>query len=387
MSAVTDSLLPPSRLPQVGTTIFTTMTALATQHGAVNLGQGFPDFNCDPALVECVTRAMQRGMNQYAPMPGLPILREVIASDIERRYGRLVDPQREITVTAGATQAIFTALLSVVHPGDEVIVLTPAYDSYEPNIILSGGRAIHVPLKAGSFRPDFPAIAAALSARTRAIIINSPHNPTGTIWSEDDMKQLAAVLQPTSVLLIADEVYEHMVFDSQLHQSVSRWPELAQRSLVVSSFGKTLHVTGWKVGFVVAPEALSAEFRKVHQFNVFSINTAAQQGLADYLTHSDAPSELAGFYQAKRDFFRSGLLNTRLKPLPCEGTYFQCVNYADLSDAPEEEFCRWLTQSVGVAAIPVSAFYPDSRSQHLARFCFAKKDETLARALDKLATL
>lgn len=380
-------LLPPSRLPQVGTTIFTAMSALAAKHGAVNLGQGFPDFECDPLLVDCVTKAMQRGANQYAPMTGVPMLREVLATDLEKRYARAFDPEHEITITAGATQAIFTALLSVVQPGDEVIVLTPAYDSYEPNILLAGGKVVHVPLQAGSFRPDFPAIQAALTPRTRAIVINSPHNPSGTVWTKEDMQALSELLEPTSVLVVSDEVYEHMVFDGQPHQSVARWPELAARSFIVSSFGKTLHVTGWKVGFVVAPRSLSAEFRKVHQFNVFSVNTAVQQGLADYLARSDAAAELAHFYQRKRDFFRAGLMSTRLKPLPCEGTYFQCVSYADISDTNENDFCQWLTCTIGVAAIPLSAFYPDGRSQQLARFCFAKKTETLSRAMDKLAAL
>ncbi len=383
----TSPLLPPSRLPHVGTTIFTTMSALATRHGAVNLGQGFPDFACDPALVDCVTRAMQAGANQYAPMTGLPVLREALAADLQQRYGHAWNAQDEITITAGATQAIFTALLAIVQPGDEVIVLPPAYDSYEPNIVLAGGKVVHVPLSAGTFRPDFDRLKAALTPRTRAIVINTPHNPTGTIWSEQDMRALANLLRDTRVLLISDEVYEHMVFDGRRHESVARWPELAARSFIVSSFGKTFHVTGWKVGYVAAPAGLSAEFRKVHQFNVFSVNTAMQQGLADYLVHSQAADALPAFYQAKRDVFRAGLARTRFKLLPCEGTYFQCVDYSLVSNVPEDEFCRWLTQHAGVAAIPLSAFYPDGHSQNLARFCFAKKDETLALALDKLAAL
>ncbi|MES2888732.1 MAG: pyridoxal phosphate-dependent aminotransferase [Pseudomonadota bacterium] len=380
-------LVPPSRLPRVGTTIFTTMSTLAAQHGAVNLGQGFPDFACDPALVDCVTRAMQAGANQYAPMTGLAALREVVSADLAQRHGVTWDPQQEITITAGATQAIFTALLAIVHPGDEVIVLTPCYDSYGPNITMAGGTVVPVPLTPGTFRPDFDRLAAALTPRTRALVINSPHNPTGTVWSAADMQALAELLRPTSVVVVSDEVYEHMVFDGQPHESVGRWPELAARSFIVSSFGKTLHVTGWKVGYVVAPAALSAEFRKVHQFNVFSVNTAVQQGLADYLAHSAAVAALPAFYQHKRNFFRAGLARTRFRLLPCEGTYFQCVDYADIGPQPEEAFCRWLIEHIGVAAIPLSAFYPDGHNQTVVRFCFAKQEDTLVEALDRLAAL
>lgn len=379
-------LVAPSRLPHVGTTIFTTMSALAAQHGAVNLGQGFPDFDCDPALIDCVTHAMRNGANQYAPMTGVPALRNVLAAQLQQRQHPAWDADREITITAGATQGIFTALLAIVHPGDEVIVLTPAYDSYEPNVTLAGGRVVSVPLGPG-FRPDFGRIAAALTPRTRAIVINSPHNPTGTTWSAQDMQALSDLLRPTSVLLISDEVYEHMVFDGQTHQSVGLWPELAQRSFIVSSFGKTLHVTGWKVGYVVAPAALSAEFRKVHQFNVFSVNTAVQHGLAEYLTHSQAAAALPAFYQAKRDFFRQGLSGTRFTLMPCEGTYFQCVNYAHINDLPDDAFCRWLIQTAGVAAIPLSAFGPAAQQERWVRFCFAKKESTLSRALEQLAAL
>ncbi len=379
-------LLGPSRLPHVGATIFTTMSVLAAQHGAVNLGQGFPDFDCAPVLIDGVTRAMRSGANQYAPMTGVPALREVLAADLKQRHHHDWDAQHEITITAGATQGIFTALLAIVHPGDEVIVLTPAYDSYAPNVILAGGRVVAVPLGPG-FRPDFERIAAALTPRTRAIVINSPHNPSGTIWSAQDMQDLTDLLRPTRVLLISDEVYEHMVFDGQTHQSAGLWPELAQRSFIVSSFGKTLHVTGWKVGYVVAPAALSAEFRKVHQFNVFSVNTAVQHGLAEYLAQSRTAATLPAFYQAKRDFFRQGLSGTRFTLLPCEGTYFQCVNYAGINDMPDDAFCRWLIQTAGVAAIPLSAFEPGARQQSMVRFCFAKKEATLSQALKQLSVL
>jgi len=376
-----------SRLPHVGTTIFTTMSALAQQHGAVNLGQGFPDFDCDPKLLDAVDRAMRSGLNQYPPMPGVPVLREAIAAKIAALYGRSYDPGSEITVTAGATQAILTAILAVVHPGDEVIVLEPAYDSYEPNIALAGGRAVHVALTPGTFRPDFDAIGAALSPRTRAILVNTPHNPSATIWTAADMNRLAELVRPTNVLVIADEVYEHMVYDGARHESVARYPELAARSFIVSSFGKTYHVTGWKVGYVAAPAALMMEFRKVHQFNVFTVNTPMQHALADYMTDPRPHLELAAFYQRKRDMFRVGLAATRLRPLPSTGSYFQCVDYSAVSDASEIDFCQWLTREVGVAAIPLSVFYRDGFEQRIARFCFAKKDETLTLAIERLARL
>ena len=376
-----------SRLPRVGTTIFTTMSALATEHRAVNLGQGFPDFDCDPRLVELVNDSMQRGLNQYPPMIGIAALREAVAQKMERLYGHTVNPQTEITITAGATQAIITTILALVHPGDEVIVLDPCYDSYDPNIVLAGGLAVHVPLTPGTFRPDFARIAAALSPRTRAIVINSPHNPSATTWSVADMQTLADLLRPTDVVLIADEVYEHMVFDGQRHESAALHPELAARSVIVSSFGKTYHVTGWKVGFVAAPASLMAEFRKVHQFNVFTVNTPVQHGLAAYMSDAQPYLNLPAFYQRKRDLFREGLATTRFRLLPSEGSYFQCVDYSAISDATEADFCRWLTIEVGVAAIPLSAFYEHPFEQKLARFCFAKKDETLELALQRLSRL
>jgi methionine transaminase len=375
----------PSRLPDVGTTIFTVMSALAQQHSAVNLGQGFPDFACDPALLDEVDAAMRAGHNQYPPMAGVPALREAVAAKIEAQYGRRYDPGDEITVTAGATQAILTAILACVQPGDEVIVLEPCYDSYCPNIELAGGRIVRVPLMPGSFRPDFEAISRAVSKRTRAIIVNSPHNPSATIWSPEDMDRLATLLRPTDVLLISDEVYEHMVYDGRRHASASAHPELAARAFVVSSFGKTFHVTGWKVGAVAAPAAMTAEFRKVHQFNVFTVNTPMQVALARYLDNPAPYLELSAFYQAKRDLFRGGLAATRLSALPSEGTYFQCVDYSEVSDLDEADFCRWLTTDIGVAAIPLSVFYADGFEQRIVRLCFAKRDETLRLALDRLA--
>nr|WP_315204743.1 pyridoxal phosphate-dependent aminotransferase [uncultured Albidiferax sp.] len=376
-----------TKLPLVGTTIFTVMSALAAEHNAVNLGQGFPDFNCDPALVLAVTEAMQQGLNQYPPMPGIPALREAVAAKIEALHARKYSAATEITITAGATQGIITAILAVVRPGDEVIVLEPCYDSYVPNIELAGGTAVRVPLTPRSFRPDFAKIAAAITPQTRAILINSPHNPSATIWSQADMLALQDLLAPTEVLLISDEVYEHMVFDGAQHESAARYPGLAARAFIVSSFGKTFHVTGWKVGTVVAPAPLMAEFRKVHQFNVFTVNTPVQHGLAKYLVNPAPYLELPAFYQRKRDLFRAGLAATKFKLLPSEGSYFQCVDISDVSDLGEADFCQWLTREVGVAAIPLSAFYGDGFDQRVVRFCFAKKDETLHAALERLARL
>ena len=376
-----------TKLPKVGTTICTVMSALATQHQAVNLGQGFPDFNCDPRLVEGVTSAMTQGLNQYPPMTGVPALREAVAAKVQTMYGRHYDPATEVTITAGATQAIITAVLAVVHPGDEVIVLEPCYDSYIPNIELAGGVTVPVPLKPGSFRPDFDRIAAAITPKTRAILINSPHNPSGMVWTAQEMLHLQELLAPTNILLISDEVYEHMVFDGVPHESAARYPGLAARAFIVSSFGKTYHVTGWKVGYVAAPAALSAEFRKVHQFNVFTVNTPVQHGLAAYMADPEPYLALPAFYQRKRDLFRAGLAHTRFKLLPGEGTYFQCVDISEVSELSEAEFCQWLTSEIGVAAIPLSAFYGDGFDQRVVRFCFAKKDETLNAALARLASL
>lgn len=379
-----------SRLPSVGTTIFSVMSALAAEKNAVNLGQGFPDFDCDPQLVNAVTGAMQHGHNQYPPMTGVPALREAVAAKIAALYGHRYDAGSEITITAGATQAILTIILAIVHPGDEVIVLDPCYDSYVPNIELAGGVAVRVPLTPGTFRPDFDKIAAAISPRTRALIVNSPHNPSATVWSQADMLRLQEILAPTEVLLISDEVYEHMVFDAdtgQTHQSAARFAGLAARAFIVSSFGKTYHVTGWKVGYVAAPAALMAEFRKVHQFNVFTVNTPMQHGLAAYMADAAPYQSLPAFYQRKRDLFRAGLAKTRFKLLPSEGSYFQCVDISQVSSLNEADFCQWLTTEIGVAAIPLSAFYGDGFDQRVVRFCFAKKDVTLQAALTRLSRL
>ncbi|MCG5078854.1 pyridoxal phosphate-dependent aminotransferase [Paraburkholderia tagetis] len=377
----------PSRLPDVGTTIFTVMSALAAEKGAVNLGQGFPDFDCDSRIVDAVAQAMRDGHNQYPPMPGMPALREAISEKIANIYGRRYDANTEITVTAGATQALLTAILCTVHPGDEVIVVEPIYDSYLPSIELAGGKPVFVTLEAPDYAIPFDRLAAAITPKTRLILINTPHNPTGTVWRAEDMRKLEEIVRGTNVLILSDEVYEHMVYDGQPHQSVARYPELAARSFIVSSFGKTYHVTGWKVGYVAAPAPLTAEFRKVHQFNVFTVNTPMQVGLAQYLRDPKPYLELPAFYQKKRDFFRAGLANSRFKLLPCEGTYFQCVDYSAISDLPEAEFSKWLTAEIGVAAIPVSAFYHEPHESGVVRFCFAKQEGTLATALERLARL
>lgn len=376
-----------SRLPKVGTTIFTVMSALAAEKGAVNLGQGFPDFEGDPRLVDAVTQAMQGGLNQYPPMTGVPALREAISKKVEAIYGHRYDANTEITITAGATQAILTIILAIVHPGDEVIVLEPCYDSYVPNIELAGGTVVRVPLTPGSFRPDFAKISAAITPKTRAILINSPHNPSGMVWTKEEMLQLQELLAPTDILVISDEVYEHMVFDGKAHESAARFPALAARSFIVSSFGKTYHVTGWKVGYVAAPAPLTAEFRKVHQFNVFTVNTPVQHGLANFMADPRPYLDLPAFYQRKRDLFREGLKKTKFRMLPGQGTYFQYVDISAVSDLNEAEFCQWLTTEIGVAAIPLSAFYGNGFDQKVVRFCFAKKDETLHTALERLAKL
>ncbi len=378
-----------SKLPNVGTTIFTVMSALAAEKGAVNLGQGFPDFDCDPALVDAVTAAMKQGLNQYPPMAGVPALREAITAKIDALYGHAYDAATEITVTAGATQAILTAILCSVRADDEVIVIEPAYDSYVPAIELAGGKPVFVQMEVNpdGYSVPWGRVAEAVTDRTRLIMVNSPHNPTGSVLRAADLEALADIVRGTSILIISDEVYEHMVYDGARHESVCRHPELAARAFVISSFGKTYHVTGWKVGYVAAPAPLSTEFRKVHQFNVFTVNTPVQHALARYMSDPVPYLELPAFYQRKRDLFREGLASTRFKLLPSDGTYFQCVDYAAVSTMPEADFAKWLTAEIGVAAIPVSAFYHQPRESGIVRFCFAKRDETLRCALERLATL
>ena len=382
-------MTPETKLPKVGTTIFTVMSQLAAEHGAVNLGQGFPDFDVPDRLVDALTRAMREGRNQYAPMSGIPALREAIAGKTARCYGHRPDADTEVTVTSGASEAIFDAVHAVVRPGDEVIVLDPCYDCYEPAIDLAGGVAVHVPLDPRTFAPDWPRIAAAVTPRTRMLMINSPHNPSGAMWTAADIEALTTLLRGTGIILLSDEVYEHIVFGGAVHESVLRYPELRERAFVVSSFGKTYHCTGWKVGYCIAPPALSAEFRKVHQYNTFCTFTPAQSAFAEMIEAEPGHYEqLGAFYEAKRDRFREQLLTTRLTPLPVPGGYFQLVDYSAVSDLDDAAFCRWLTVEKGVAAIPLSPFYetppPDQR---LARLCFAKNAATLDAAIERLQRL
>lgn len=373
-----------SRLPNVGTTIFTVMSRLAQECGAINLSQGFPDFNAEDALFERVAHWMRSGHNQYAPMGGVAPLREAIADKVKGLYGTDYDPETEVTVTAGATQALFTAIAALVHAGDEVIVFEPVYDAYAPAVELQGGRVVRLQLAAPDYRPDWAAVAAAITPRTRMIMINSPHNPTATVWTAGDMARLAAITRDSGIVIVSDEVYEHIVFDGLQHESCARHPELAARSLIVSSFGKTYHITGWKVGYVVGPRELMAEFRKVHQFNVFTVNTPVQLGLADYMADASRHTHLAAFYQTKRDFFHDALAGSRFELLPSGGTYFQLARYHAISDEPDTAFVQRLTRDTGVAAIPVSAFFADGRDERVIRFCFAKNEATLAAACERL---
>ncbi|HEY0662239.1 MAG TPA: pyridoxal phosphate-dependent aminotransferase [Lysobacter sp.] len=382
-------LHPTTKLPKVGTTIFTVMSQLAVEHGAVNLGQGFPDFNVPERLVEALDRAMREGKNQYAPMTGIPALRQAIANKTERCYGHRPDTDAEITVASGASEAIFDAVLAVVRPGDEVIVLDPCYDCYEPAIDLAGGRAVHVSLDPQTFAPDWSKVRAAFTPNTRMLMINSPHNPSGAMLSADDMATVADLLRGTGIYLLSDEVYEHIVFDGARHESVLRYPELRDRAFVISSFGKTYHCTGWKIGYCIAPPALSAEFRKVHQYNTFCSFAPAQWAFAEMIEAEPGHYEqLGAFYEAKRDHFREQLLTTKLKPLPVPGGYFQLVDYSAISDLDDAAFCRWLTVEKGVAAIPLSPFYETPpQGQRLARLCFAKNEATLDAAIERLQRL
>ncbi len=376
-----------SRLPEVGTTIFSVMSALAQQHGAINLAQGFPDFDAPADLLSLLDKYARAGHNQYAPMPGVPVLREAIAAKVQALYGACYDPDTEVTVTAGATQALYTAVTALVRPGDEVIVFEPVYDSYGPAIELNGGTPVYARLSLPDYRPDWAQVQALISPRTRLIILNTPHNPTGAVWSAQDMRALEALLKDTNIVVLSDEVYEHMVFDGARHESVLRYPGLAERSLVVSSFGKTYHITGWKVAYCLAPRELMAEFRKVHQFLVFTVHAPSQYALAEFMQRGSWYAELNALYQGKRDIFRQALSGSRFELLPCQGTYFQCVKYAAISDDGDRAFVERLTLEHGVAAIPVSAFYKQQDDFGVIRFCFAKSTTTLAQALDKLVKL
>ena len=378
-----------TKLPKVGTTIFTVMSQLALEHQAVNLGQGFPDFDVPQRLVDALARAMAEGKNQYAPMTGVPALRQAIADKTEACYGYRPDPDAEITVVSGASEAIFDAVQAVVRPGEDVVVLDPCYDSYEPAIDLAGGRAVHVPLDPATFAVDWDRVRAAIGPNTRLLMVNSPHNPSGAMFDADDIARLSEIVESTGVWLLSDEVYEHIVFDGRRHESVLRYPQLRERAFVVSSFGKTYHCTGWKIGYCIAPPALSAELRKVHQYNSFCSFAPAQWAFAEMIR--DEPEhyrQLGAFYQDKRDGFREQLLTTRLKPLPVPGGYFQLVDYSAVSDLDDAAFCRWLTVEKGVAAIPLSPFYESPPpGQRLARLCFAKNQATLDAAIKRLVSL
>jgi len=377
-----------SKLPNVGTTVFTVMSALAARHGAVNLGQGFPDFDCHPELQTRLAEAVAAGHNQYAPMAGVAALRDAVAAKTARLYGHAYDAEREVTVTAGATQAIMAAVLAVVRPGDEVIVLEPTYDSYVPSILLAGGTPVYVPLDhARGYAPDWQRVRAAITPRTRLLMLNFPHNPSGTCLSTADLRSLEQMLRDTGVLVLSDEVYEHIVFDGRPHQSLARSPELAERTFVISSFGKTFHITGWKVATCCAPERLTTELRRVHQFMVFAVNTPAQHALAAFLAEPSHYEGLPTFYQAKRDLFVDGLKRTRLRPLACPGTYFVLADYSAVSDEPEAEFAMRLVREHGVAAIPIAGLYAQPFDNRIVRFCFAKKDETLHAALERLSRI
>ena len=376
-----------SKLPSVGTTIFTVMSKLAADTGAINLSQGFPDFDCDPALVEAVARHMREGRNQYAPMQGVPVLRQAIGAKFQMLYGARYDPDTEITVTSGGTEAIFDAVAAVVHPGDEVIVFEPCYDSYVPAIEVSGGTAVVVSLRYPDYAVPWDEVRAAITPRTRMIMLNSPHNPTASVLGPGDMSQLAALVDGTDITILSDEVYEHIIFDGTRHESMARYDALRARSFIVGSFGKTYHVTGWKVGYVVAPASLTVEFRKVHQFVTFSTITPVQHALAEFLEQKRGYPELSAFYQRKRDLFLELIAGSRWRPLPSRGTYFQLLDYSAITAEGDMDFALRLTREHGVASIPTSAFLYKQPAPLALRFCFAKKDETLRAAAERLKSL
>jgi len=373
-----------SKLPNVGTTIFTVMSRLANEHGAINLSQGFPDYDCAPELHDLVTKHMKAGQNQYPPMAGIPQLREAIAAKVSALYGAAYDPEHEITVTPGATYALFTAIAALVRPGDEVIVFEPTYDSYVPAVEVQGGTPVYIALKFADFHIDWDEVAQAVTPRTRMIIINTPNNPTASVFTAADMRALERITSGTDIVILSDEVYEHIVFDGAQHESVARFPRLAERSFVVSSFGKTYHVTGWKMGYCLAPRELMSEFRKVHQFNVFTCNTPVQYALAEFMHEQEPYLGLAAFYQRKRDYFRDRLRESRFTLLPSSGTFFQSVRYDDITDEPDAEYAMRLTREHGIAAIPLSAFYRRPPEHKVLRFCFAKREETLFKGTEIL---
>lgn len=374
-----------SKLPNLSVTIFSEMTQLADAHGAINLSQGFPDYAVPAELTALVAKYMQQGCNQYAPMPGVPQLRDQISAKVWQLYGAKYDPAREITITSGATEALFAAITAVVRKGDEVVVLEPAFDSYTPVISLCGGIPVYIQLKFPGYRIAWDEVRDAISEKTRAIILNSPHNPTGAVLTRHDISSLIQIVQDSNIVIISDEVYEHIIFDGCTHQSMAHYPQLAERSFVISSFGKTYHATGWKIGYCLAPAALSNEIRKIHQYLTFSSNTPVQHALAEFMQKKEVYLRLSEFYQLKRDKFLDSLKESRFRALPCKGTYFQMLDYSDITDEPDLDFARRLTTDFGVAAIPPSVFYHRRNDYKVLRFCFAKKDETLERAAEKLS--
>lgn len=376
-----------SKLPEVGLTIFSEMTNLALKHNAINLSQGFPDFDTHPELKELVAQHIRAGHNQYAPMHGVAALRERIALKVRSLYSADYDPEAEITVTTGGTEAIYSAVTAVVHPGDEAIIVEPAYDCYAPIVRLSGGRPVYAKLTFPDYRMDWDAFRNRVSPRTRLVVLNFPHNPTGAVLNAADLDTLAEILRPTRALVLSDEVYEHIVFDGVHHQGMIGHPELRERSFVVGSFAKTYHTTGWKVGYCLAPRALTAELRKIHQYIVFSVNTPIQHAYADFMEDARRYLELPDFYQRKRDRFLELTRTSRFRPLPCHGTYYQMLSYAGISDEPETEFARRLTVDHGVAAIPPSVFYHQRDDHKVLRFCFAKREETLVAAAERLCAI
>jgi len=376
-----------SKLPATGTSIFSVMSALATEHGAVNLGQGFPDYAIDPVLIDLVHAAMRAGHNQYPLSAGVMALREAIAAKVERLYAARYDPEHDITVTTGATQAIFTTIGALAHAGDEVIVFEPAYDSYIPAVRLAGATPVPVPLTVPDYRIDWALVARAITPRTRLILVNTPNNPGTSVLSAADCAEFATLTRGTDITIVSDEVYEHMVYDGARHESLARHPELAARSVVIGSFGKTFHATGWKVGYALAPREITAEIRRVHQFTVFTVNSAVQHALAEFLREPARYEALPEFFTRKRDLLRAALAATPFELLPCAGSYFQLARYDRVDDAPAAAFAQWLVREVGVATIPLSAFYHDGTDHRVIRFCFAKRDETLQAAAARLARL
>ena len=374
-----------SKLPNAGTTIFTVMSAMATEYKAVNLGQGFPDFPMSEELTSLVNKAMKDGFNQYSPMPGWMPLREAIAEKIDFLYGAKVNPATGITITPGGTYAIYTALTTILQPGDEVIVFEPAYDSYVPNILVNGAKPILINLRFPDYSINWEEVKQKITARTKAIMINSPHNPTGSILRENDIVELRNIVKESSIFIISDEVYEHLIFDNIPHQSILRYPDLAERSFVCFSFGKVYHCTGWKLGYCVAPELLTSEFRKIHQYNCFSCHTPSQVGLAAFLSNKESYTSLGSFLQKKRDYFLELMKSTRFTMKESYGSYFICASYERITDEKDSDLAIRLTKEAGVASIPVSAFYQSAKDDHVLRFCFCKKEETLERAVEKLA--